>query len=82
MMTPLTADFRHALADAESPCLSLYQPKHRHYPGNQQDPVRFGNLVKKLDQSLKKKYSPQEIHTLLESFEALSHDSDLYENSD
>lgn len=24
-----------------SPCLSLYQPTHRHRPGNQQDPISF-----------------------------------------
>ena len=28
------------------PCLSLYQPTHRHHPDNQQDPIRFRHLVK------------------------------------
>ncbi len=27
-MTPLTPDFRATLADAQPPCLSLYQPTH------------------------------------------------------
>jgi hypothetical protein len=35
----------------QSPCLPLYQPTHRCSPENQQDPIRFGNLVKKLEAS-------------------------------
>ena len=27
------------------PCISLYQPTHRRHPDNQQDPIRFRNLV-------------------------------------
>ncbi len=73
-MTPLTPDFRQVLADAQPPCLSLYQPTHRHHPGNQEDPIRFRNLVKELDESLQKKYSTAEIRTLMEPFEALSRD--------
>jgi hypothetical protein len=73
-MTPLTPDFRHVLADAQPPCLSLYQPTHRHHPGNQEDPIRFRNLIKELDESLQEKYSTAEIRTLMEPFEALSRD--------
>jgi len=76
-MTPLTPDFRQALAGAHSPCLSLYQPTHRHHPGNQEDPIRFRNLIKELDQSLQKQYSLEEIRPLLEPFEALSSDHDF-----
>lgn len=36
----LTADAAHAVHSGP-PCLSLYQPTHRHHPGNQQDPLRF-----------------------------------------
>ena len=35
----------------EPPCLSLYQPAHRHHPANVQDPIRFRNLAKALEQS-------------------------------
>ncbi|MFP5405867.1 MAG: dihydropteroate synthase, partial [Gammaproteobacteria bacterium] len=34
------------LEQREGPCLSLYQPTHRSFPDNQQDPIRFRNLVK------------------------------------
>ena len=41
------------LAEHEAPCLSLYQPTHRHHPDNTQDPIRFRNLVKQLAESLR-----------------------------
>ena len=41
------------LGSHEAPCLSLYQPTHRHHPDNQQDPIRFRNLVKSMEQSLR-----------------------------
>ncbi len=81
-MNLLTSDFRASLSSPhESPCLSLYQPTHRHHPGNQQDPIRFRNLVKELDQSLQKKYSTEEIRSLLEPFEALSRDHDFWNHT-
>jgi hypothetical protein len=80
-MTPLTPDFRNALAGMQPPCLSLYQPTHRHHPGNQEDPIRFRNLVKELDQSLQKKYPTGEIRPLLEPFEALSRDHDFWNHT-
>jgi len=81
-MNLLTNEFRASLLSAhESPCLSLYQPTHRHHPGNQEDPIRFRNLVKQLDQSLQKKYSTEEIRPLLEPFEALSRDHDFWNHT-
>ncbi len=63
------------------PCLSLYQPTHRHRPKNQQDPIRFRNLVKALEASLLQKYSLDETQRLLDPFEALAHDSDFWEHT-
>ena len=58
----------------EKPCLSLYQPTHRHRPENQLDPIQFRNLVKELETSLRQKYPTFENRLLLEPFEALIHD--------
>lgn len=81
-MNLLTNDFRASLLGShEPPCLSLYQPTHRHHPGNHQDPIRFRNLVKELDQSLQRKYSREEIRPLLEPFEALSRDHDSWNHT-
>ena len=82
MMNLLTNKFRASLLTAhQSPCLSLYQPTHRHHPGNQEDPIRFRNLIKELDQSLRKNFATQEIHTLLEPFEALSRDHEFWNHT-
>ena len=58
----------------QSPCLSLYQSTHRHVPENQQDPIRFRNLVKELETSLRQKYTADETRHFLEPFEALAQD--------
>jgi hypothetical protein len=58
----------------QSPCLSLYQPTNRRHPENTQDPIRFRNLVKVLDSSLRKKYPSRDIPALLRPFEALAED--------
>lgn len=73
-MTLLTHDFAAALTGAQPPCLSLYQPTHRSHPANQQDPIRFRNLVKALQHSLLQQYPQAEIASLLAPFEALADD--------
>lgn len=68
-----------ALAAVEQPpCLSLYQSTHRRHPENQQDPIRFRNLVKTLETSLLEQYPAAENHLLLEPFEALADDADFW----
>jgi hypothetical protein len=65
----------------EAPCLSLYQPTHRHYPDNQQDPIRFRNLVKTLEQSLRQKYPAREVRSLLQPFNDLASDRDFWNHT-
>lgn len=73
--TLLTLESLAELAsDHQSPCLSLYQPTHRRHPENQQDPIRFRNLIKEVEASLRQKYPAVETRLLLEPFEALAHD--------
>ena len=63
-MSPIMIDFPGRLLDFhEPPCLSLYQPTHRHRPENQQDLIRFRNLVKTLEESLHQKYPKREVET-------------------
>ena len=74
-MNTLDEDYAAGLFDnCDPPCLSLYQPTHRHYPDNQQDPIRFGNLVKALETSLLQQFSKDEILPLLKPFLALADD--------
>ncbi len=69
------------LADRAAPCLSLYQPTHRQHPDNLQDPIRFGNLVKQLSESLHKKYPQRDAASLLAPLHALAKDSKFWNQS-
>ncbi len=72
---------KELLNHSNPPCLSLYQPTHRHYPENQQDSIRFGNLVKVLEESLLKRYAKSEVQPMLEPFLALSHDHAFWDHT-
>lgn len=75
-MNLLTNDYPDAiLGQRTAPCLSLYQPTHRQHPENLQDPIRFGNLVKRLTQSLGKKYPRRATKQLLAPLHALAGDT-------
>lgn len=81
-MHSLTVDFKSGVLSSRSgPCLSLYQPTHRHHPGNQQDPVRFRNLTRVLGESLEQQYGSQDATALLEPFHALASDGGFWEHT-
>ena len=81
-MNTLDKDFAaELLADRNPPCLSLYQPTHRQHPDNQQDPIRFGNLVKLLEESLAQRYTQDETEPLLAPFLALAANRDFWNHT-
>ncbi len=65
----------------QAPCLSLYQPTHRHHPDNQQDPIRYKNLVKELKQSLEQKYPSREVKPLLKPLEELAQEREFWNHT-
>lgn len=65
----------------EGPCLSLYQPTHRHHPDNQQDPIRFRNLVRTLEQSLRQQYPTREVRSLLQPFNDVAYEYDFWNHT-
>jgi len=70
------------LLDAqEPPCLSLYQGTHRRHPENQQDPIRFRNLLKALEESLRQKYATKDVTPLLEPYRVLADDADFWNHT-
>ena len=80
--TLLTIESLAELASVHQPlCLALYQPTHRHHPENQENPIRFRNLVKELGTSLLQKYPAVETRLLLEPFEALAHDKAFWNHT-
>jgi hypothetical protein len=81
MNVPMNEFLKEILEPRESPCLSLYQPTHRHHPDNQQDPIRFRNLVKALEGSLQQKYPDRQIQALLEPFHRLGRDREFWNHT-
>lgn len=81
-MNTFDKDYAAGLLDnCDPPCLSLYQPTHRHHPENQQDPIRFGSLVKALEESLLQQFPKDEIRAFLERFLALADDRDFWNHT-
>jgi hypothetical protein len=62
------------LAEHESPCVSLYQPTHRQHPENQQDPIRFGNLLRRMRDSLEQAHSVRLSRALADGLQPLVED--------
>ena len=67
-----TEQLTRLIAAHEPPCISLYQPTHRRHPENQQDPIRYRNLLVELETSLREKYPTRQVRTILEKFHSLS----------
>src|SRR3546814_12310459 len=65
----------------ESPGLSLYQSTHRQFPQRKQNPIRFRNLIRTLEESLRQKYPDREIAPLLAPFNALADDVDFWNHN-
>ncbi|MBE0662413.1 MAG: hypothetical protein IH597_08090 [Bacteroidales bacterium] len=64
-----------------APCLSLYMTTHKSHPDNLQDPIRFKNLVKQMEESLLRKYSADEAQKHLGPFEELMDDKDFWNHT-
>lgn len=81
-MSLLTQDYPAILVDDhQPPCLSLYQPTHRRHPENAQDAIRFRNLLREMEESLRQKYPAREIRALLQPFEALAEDRGFWNHT-
>ncbi len=71
-------DLTHLLSEHEAPCISLYQPTHRRHPENQQDHIRFRNLVDELEGILAEKYSKREVPVMMQQLRALQDDDKFW----
>jgi hypothetical protein len=80
-MDSLFNDYPELLRPREPPCLSLYQPTHRHHPENEQDAIRFRNLTKAIEERVRQQYSTREIGPLLDPFYALADDHDFWNHA-
>ena len=80
-MGSLVNEYRELLRPHEAPCLSLYQPTYRHHPDKDQNPIRFRNLTKTLEEELRRNYSAREVRPLLEPFHALADDREFWNHA-
>lgn len=81
-MDELENDYRSWLLKGQQPpCISLYQRTHRHHPENQQDPIRFRNLVREVGSALRQKHAARETQRILEPFEALAEDHEFWNHT-
>jgi hypothetical protein len=78
-MRQLTTDHLGALRSShQPPCISLYQPTHRSHPEKQQDPIRYRNLRRGIETTLKEHYGRREVRTLLSRYLALERDGEFW----
>lgn len=78
-MPSLADDFPALLQRGrDGPCLSLYQPTHRQHPDNVQDPIRFRNLLKTIEESLRREHAQRDVQGLLAPFQALTDDASFW----
>lgn len=81
-MYKIVKDFPNELFKTEAEVfISLYQPTHRHGPENQQDPIRFKNLIREIGESLNEKYDKKQVEDLLKPFEALAADNEFWQHT-
>ena len=71
---------KHLLSDCQPPCLSLYQPTHRSIPERQQDPIRFKNLLRQLDEKLQQQ-APEQADQLLQPLKALLDEPEFWDHT-
>jgi hypothetical protein len=55
----------------EYPSVSILMPTHRHFPENQQDPIRLKNLVKRAETRLLGEFSKHEVKILTDNIYAI-----------
>ncbi len=81
-MNILEKDYAAGLFEkCDPPCLSLYQPTHRHYPDNQSDLINYRNLAKVLEAKLLQNFTRQETLLLLAPFLNLADNRDFWNHT-
>ena len=75
MNVEIVNEFPHDfLMEQAETCISIYQPTFRYRPENQQDPIRFKNLLQKVQEELTKNHSSNEVKGIMAPLEKLEGD--------
>ena len=79
MMHPITREqVTKFLVEQQPPCISLYLPTHRRHPENQQDPIRFRNLLQSLERTLSQTFPQRNMQEVLTKLQTFSHDTQFW----
>ena len=65
---------RELLEHHAPPCVSIYQPTHRHHPDNEQDPIRYRNLVREAEKRLRDAFDGPEVDAIVEQLDRQGQD--------
>lgn len=72
MKIEIVNEFPHEFLKQEGgTCISIYMPTHRYRPENQQDPIRFKNLIQQTEKELATKFSKKEVDNMIAPLAAL-----------
>ncbi|MCW5963840.1 MAG: hypothetical protein KIT83_07370 [Bryobacterales bacterium] len=74
-------DMQLFLQEHQPPCISVYMPTHRRHPENQQDPIRYRNMLKSLGESTILRYSANEAEAVLAPLRKLANDLDFWNHT-
>lgn len=69
------------ISTPKPPCVSIYQPTHRHFPDNQRDPIAFKNLSREVEDSLKQQFRNRDIQPFMEPLRSLVSDSHFWNHT-
>lgn len=73
MKFEIVNEFPHEFLKQEGgTCISIYMPTNRYRPENQQDPIRFKNLLQQTEKELTTKYSKKEVDEMIAPLTALA----------
>jgi len=78
MRHPTVETLRGLLIAASPPCISLYQPTQRSFPEKQQNPIRYKNLLRRMQASVRKRYAARHVRAILDRFDVLARDEGFW----
>ncbi len=79
MLYEIAQEFPHEMIFQEGgPCISIYQPTHRHAPDNKQDPVVFKKLLQSVEEDLIQLDDVQQTEGYMEPFWRLLDDRSFW----
>lgn len=69
------------IVDRDGPLISLYQPTHRFFPDNKQDPIVFKNLIKVIESSLEQLPNFDLMDSIMKPLNELKEDKEFWNNT-